>query len=374
VHLTDLKLRALPFEEGQHDYTDDAVRGLSVRIGRRTKTFLLIIGKGSGRRRVKVGQYPDLTLAEAREKARDLLAEARLRKDEERRSTTFGAAFEQYKRVHLPTMRLGSQQHCVRLLTTRFASLHKRKLDDIKTAALANALDAINAPSERMNSFIWLRALLNWCYRREYLNRNPLSRLKAPPSSQTRDRVLSDAELVRVWNASSEGIFGGYIRVLILTAQRKGQWLQYRPEFIEGETIVFPASVMKGKRTHSIPLTPLVSNTIRGRLFNGFSEGRNKRELLRNSQTSGWTVHDLRRTAATRMAELGIYPHVIERLLAHAMPGVAARYNRASYMNEMREALLAWEARIEALLSNKESMTNGRDLRDIRSQGARAAE
>jgi integrase len=355
VHLTDLKLRALPFEEGQHDYTDDAVRGLSVRIGKRTKTFMLIIGKGSSRRRVKVGQYPDLTLAEAREKARDLLAEARLKKDEERRPTTFGTAFEQFKRVHVPTMRPGSQQHCVRLLTTRFASLHRRKLDDIKTAALANALDAIKSPSERMNSFIWLRAFLNWCYRREYIDRNPISRLKAPPSSQTRERILSDAELVRVWDASSEGIFGAYIRVLILTAQRKGQWLQYRPEFIEGETVVFPASVMKGKRTHLIPLTPLVAETIDGLLFKGFSEGRNKRELLKNSQTSGWTVHDLRRTAATRMAELGIYPHVIERLLAHAMPGVAARYNRASYIPEMREALEKWQRHVQALLSNKES-------------------
>jgi hypothetical protein len=52
------------------------------------------------------------------------------------------------------------------------------------------------------------------------------------------------------------------------------------------------------------------------------------------------------------MAELGIYPHVIERLLAHAMPGVAARNNRASYIPEMREALLAWEAKLRTLLSD----------------------
>jgi len=89
---------------------------------------------------------------------------------------------------------------------------------------------------------------LNWCYRREYIDQNPLSRLRPPPGSQARDRVLSDAELVRVWNASSEGLFGAYMRVLILTAQRKGQWLRYRPEFVEGDTIVFPASVMKGKK------------------------------------------------------------------------------------------------------------------------------
>ncbi len=323
MHLTDLKLKALPFEDGQKDYTDDAVAGLFVRVGKRSKTFMLTIRSGTSRWRVKVGLYPGLSLAEAREKARDLLAEARLKKNEERHPTTFAAAFEQFKAVHVPTMRPGSQTHCVRLLSTRFAALHKRKLDGLKTADLAAALDAIRTPSEKMNGFIWLRAFLNWCYRREYIDQNPLSRLKPPPGSQTRERVLSDDELIRVWNASSEGVFGAYIRVLILTAQRKGQWLQYRPEFVEREVIVFPASVMKGKKSHAIPLTALVVQTIGGRLFNGFSEGRGKRELLRNSQTEGWTLHDLRRTAATRMAELGVYPHVIERLLAHAMGGVS---------------------------------------------------
>ena len=62
------------------------------------------------------------------------------------------------------------------------------------------------------------------------------------------------------------------MRVLSLTAQRKGQWLRYRPEFVEGDTIVFPASVMKGKKVHSIPITPLTAETIADRLFTGFSE------------------------------------------------------------------------------------------------------
>ncbi len=358
MHLTDLKLRALPLEDGQRDYTDDAVTGLFVRVGKRGKTFMLTIRSSTSRWRVKVGQYPDLSLSEAREKARDLLAEARVKKDEERHPTTFGAAFDQFKAAHIVTMRPGTQFHCVRILSKKFAGLHKRKLDDIRTADLAAALDAIKAPSERMNAFIWLRLFLNWCYRREYIDRNPLSRLKPPPSSRVRERILSDDELVRVWNASAEGIFGSYIRVLILTAQRKGQWLQYRPRFIDGESVVFPALVMKGKKSHSIPLTPLVSDIIRGQLFNGFSEGRGKRDLLRQSQTEGWTLHDLRRTTATRMAELGIAPHVIERLLAHAMGGVAARYNRASYMPEMREALLKWQAKLQTLLSNTENTSD----------------
>ena len=189
MHLTDLKIRALSFEERPRDYNDDAVTGLFVRVGKHRKTFMLTIRTATDRWRVKVGCYPDLSLAQAREKARDLLAEARLKKDEERHPTTFGTAFEQFKAVHVPTMRPGSQLHCVRLLTKRFAALHKRKLDDIKTADLANALDAIKAPAERMNSFIWLRAFLNWCYRREYIDRNPyLAAEVATPVASSRAR------------------------------------------------------------------------------------------------------------------------------------------------------------------------------------------
>jgi integrase len=69
------------------------------------------------------------------------------------------------------------------------------------------------------------------------------------------------------------------------------------------------------------------------------NEAKHKEELMHDSQTFGWTLHDLRRTTATRMAEIGIAPRVIKCLLGHAMPGVAARYNHASYISELRDAL-----------------------------------
>ncbi len=168
MHLTDLKLRALPFEDGQRDYADDAVSGLSVRVGKRSKTFMLLIRSGTSRTRLKLGQYPDLTLSQAREKARDRLAEARVKK-EQPRSLTYESAFQQFKALHVPTMRPGSQHHCIRILTTRFTALRKRKLTDIKTTDLAEAFDAINSPSEKSNGYIWLQLFFNWCYRREYL-------------------------------------------------------------------------------------------------------------------------------------------------------------------------------------------------------------
>ena len=102
--LTDLSLRALPFEDGQRDYMDSAVPGLFIRVGKKTKTFMLTLKQGGKRQRMALGHYPDLFFSKARERARDLLAEARVKKDE-LSALTFDAAREQFFRLHVPTMR-----------------------------------------------------------------------------------------------------------------------------------------------------------------------------------------------------------------------------------------------------------------------------
>src|SRR4029077_16536919 len=149
------------------------------------------------RKRVTVGHYPDLSLSNAREKARDLLAEARLKKTAPV-TMTFSAALEQYKALHIPTMRPATQKQAIRLLFKRFTPLSHRWLTDLRTPELAVTLDSIGAPSERLNAFIYLRAFLNWCYRRGYIDVNPISRLKQPGTSKVRGRVLSDGGLVKV--------------------------------------------------------------------------------------------------------------------------------------------------------------------------------
>ena len=351
--LTDLSLRAFPFQDGQRDYVDSAVSGLFIRVGKKTKTFMLTLKQGGKRQRMALGHYPDLSLSKARERARDLLAEARIKKDE-RSALTFNAAREQFFRLHVPAMRASTQRQVTRILHTRFTVLDFRQLTDLKTSELAATLDAIRSPSEKRNAHIWLKTFLNWCYSRGYLDQNPISRLKGAGSSQIREHVLSDQDLVKVWSASSEDNFGAFVRLLILTAQRKGQWYTFRPEFIQGDTIVWPKGFMKSARAHSIPLTPTIARTIGNHSFQNWNEAKRKEKLLKASQTSGWTLHDLRRTTATRMAEMGIGPHIVERLLAHSMPGVAARYNRASYLPEMRDAIQKWETRIQALLQTTE--------------------
>ena len=128
-----------------------------------------------------------------------------------------------------------------------------------------------------------------------------------------------------------------------------------------------PAERTKNGRAHQIPLPPMSKAIIaalpklnetfafpaRGndeQTFSGFSKM--KRRLDELSGVTGWTLHDLRRTTATKLAGLGVAPHVVEKLLNHTtgtLGGVAGIYNRFQYVAEMREALARWEMHVQAL-------------------------
>jgi integrase len=375
VKFTDLSLKALLHPPiGQRDYADDAVSGLCVRVGIRTKTFMVLVSHGDRRDRVKLGSYPDLTLSKAREKARDLLAHARVTKTETP-AVRFEEALDTFYRVHLPRMRPGSQAQARRLLERHFRKAFTgRRLEEIRTPELATHLDRIGAPAEQRNAFVWLRTFFNWSYRRGYLDQNPIARLTGLGRSNSRERVLSDAEIVAVWNNVPEGDYGALVRLLILTGQRKGQWLAFRPSYIQGDTVTWPPDFMKGGRVHTIPCTDLMRRIIGNRAcFGKWTTSYNKRALDKASGTTGWTLHDLRRTFATKLAELGIAPHVIERILAHSggtISGVAAIYNRHHFLPEMRLAMQKWETRLQALLSTMESANGTADLRDVHRQRA----
>lgn len=346
--MNDAQLRALPFVEGQKDYPDTVVRQMFIRCGRKTKTFMLTLKHP--RRRVTLGHYPAISLAKARELARDRLAEDRLSRHPAQ-TMTFEAARALYFKLHVPSMRPGSQRQVERVLFKRFKPVEKKKLADLTASQLAACIDPIASQSERHTAYLYCNSFLRWAYRREFLEANPLSRLKCPPAVPPRERVLSNAELISIWRCTAfHGAFGSYVRLLIVSAQRKSQWLNFKPEYIQGDVVTFPGMFMKSGKPHSIPLTPLMRSLIPEE-FKHWDDIRKRRVIQKQTGTSGWHFHDLRRTTATKMADLGVPPHVIERLLSHAMPGVGARYNRASYMTEMRDALLLFEGWLMQLLA-----------------------
>jgi integrase len=357
MRFSDQGIRSLPLtEKGQRYYQDESLSGLALCIGTRSKTFSVVLGTGKQRNRVTLGQYdpPHFTLAMAREKAKDLLAQERLKKTETPR-ITFSAAFELYDRIHISQLRTASQRAIRQTFARRFTTLNKRILDSIRPTDIAPILDELlDTPAERHNSFVYLSMFFNWAMRRGYINTTPTARMHAPKKPPSRERVLTADELLAVWRALPDDDYGSIIKLCILSGQRIGQWAALKREYIQSDVIVWPSEAMKAKRSQTIPLTDMMRTLIPQRVgyifptanIRAFSNwSRSKHRLDKDSGLKRFTHHDLRRTWATVAAdELDIEPHIIAAVLHHAYGSAVTRiYTRARYIPQMRAAFLAFE-------------------------------
>lgn len=265
-----------------------------------------------------------------------------------------------------------------RLLNREFVpKFAGRDVRDIKRADVLAVIDAIVArgsTGSAIHALAAVRRLFNWALERGVIDHSPIVGLKPPGRINSRDRVLSDYELTAVWHAA-EGFgypFGTILQLLILTGQRRGEVTDLRWSDLDLTANLWSLAPERNKsgRPHVVPLTPSVVAILKSlpRLHEVMvfpanrdapenpvsGHGKAKIRIEAASGTSGWTLHDLRRTAATGMAKLKTPPHVIERVLNHAsgsFAGVAGIYNRFGYLDEMRAALDAWDAQVTALVA-----------------------
>jgi integrase len=179
----------------------------------------------------------------------------------------------------------------------------------------------------------------------------------------------TNCELASIWRACKDDDYGKIIRLLILCGARRSEigglrWSWMDPDLT---TLTIPATVAKNHRAHTLPITSMMRSIIksvpqkvnRDPLFGQRAEGFTGWPHCRLDVTlaTAWRVHDLRRSTATGMADLGIQPHVIENILNHASghkSGVAGIYNRSSGMREMRIALDRWSDHVQSIVTGSE--------------------
>jgi len=174
----------------------------------------------------------------------------------------------------------------------------------------------------------------------------------------SRERVLTDDEIRRVWNVGEphQRLF----RLLLLTGLRIGEMQAARWEHVRDNRLHIPATHSKNKKPHWVHLSALAVAELGERqcdtdgLVSNVSptavQAWLRRYCEREKIEPAFTPHDLRRTFATRINGIGIAPHVVERCLNHTMQGVMAVYNRAEYERERIEAAELWSDEIERLL------------------------
>jgi integrase len=242
-----------------------------------------------------------------------------------------------------------------------------------------------------------LSSLFGWLHRHRLVDANPAAGVHRPPTAMARDRALSESETRWFWQACDEAgePFGAIFRLLVLTGQRLGEVAGMRWDELseDGTTLALPAMRTKNRRAHVVPLAPaaqaiiaaaprvegcrFVFSTTGRTPVSGWSKVKRRLDAAMvvaaraergpDATVPPWRLHDLRRTAVTGMAELGIAPHVIEMAVNHVSGhrgGVAGVYNKSELLPERRAALERWAAHVAGLVEGKPA--NVADLAALR--------
>jgi len=383
VKLTQPTIDHLALPPGKRDaiYFDDDVPGFGLRLrGGGKRSWIFQYGIGSKQRRMTLGTALALTLATARKTAAGLHARVRLGEDpaaakregQRRAADTVEATLRLYlpekKRALVPRSHVALERHLLRYAKP----LHGLGVALVSRRDIGSLLAAIAASSGGPSANVTrasLSAFFAWCVARGVVEQNPVTGTHFAPM-QPRTRVLSLAELSAVWRACGDDAYGAIVKLLILTGQRRDEIGGLRFGEIGDGVITLPASRTKNKRKHAVPLSPTAQAILAGRSQAGdFVFGarafvcwsRGKRLLEEALAKAGakiepWTLHDLRRSVATGMAELGVAPHIVEAILNHVSghkAGVAGIYNRATYEKEKRAALAMWVDHVLAAVEGR---------------------
>jgi integrase len=365
MRFTDRTIAALPpAERGQRLYVDDALPGFGLRVGATAKAFVLTLG--DDRRRITIGRYPIVSLAQAREKAKTILAKRQLGLDH-KLTPSFKEARDEFLANREGKLRPSTFRRDVSVLS-RFSALSKRRMADITPDMVQDIIDRMSAPTARAEAVQRFSSLIHYLQRRGDITHWPAERLEGRMVPRYRDRVLSTTELAQVlstargWRQHGNQ-YGTIVELLILTGQRRqqiGSLESHHVNFDEG-TISWPPELMKTGKRHTIPmgntvkaLLPKRSGLIFPNKFGQpFTFASNCDRAFRNDCRFGnWVLHDLRRTLATRWQEMGIEIATTEKMLSHSAitGGLVGVYQRSSYLVQMRGAVQKWEEFVQALL------------------------
>ena len=355
---------------------DSDVKGFGVRRHGTDGKHYLLRFRFNGRQTFrKIGRHGSPFTAEtARTEARRLLgliASGVNPAVQSLQSEDFASEAERYLAHKQPGLKPLAFAQLERHLRKHAKPLHKLTLTDIDRRCIAQLLSGIErsaGPIARNRVRSSLSAFFAWLVREGLIEANPVAGTGKANEGPSRDRVLTQTELAEVWRAAT-GSFGDIIRLLVLTGQRRNEIGQLRWSEVDWErgTIVLPPERTKNKLRHELPLAPAALAILQARyrvsgkagpndarVFTGFNWYRGKLALdaALPASVGAWRLHDLRRTAATGMAELGVLPHIIEAVLNHVSghkAGVAGIYNRARYEGEMRDALKKWADHIDQI-------------------------
>ncbi len=389
--LTDLQVQKLAPKKARYEV--NAGNGLAIRImpsGARSWIFRYQFNGVA--RRMTLGGYPGISLAEARARHAAAMKDIQTgidpgRKAQDQKAAfkaapTFAELLEEHWAVELVKKKSGTQTR--KLLEKDVLPVWgKWKVADIKRRHIVVLLDKIaeRAPITRNRVHGSLTRLFNFAAERGVIEDSPCTRIKKLPE-KARERVLSNEELKALWAAldlanKKIDIYAPTklaLKLILLTGQRPGEVCGMLWNEIQGETWIIPKERRKTADENRVPLCPMARAVIEA--ARAFSDGvrhvfrssyKPEMPMTRHALTravdrhwqemgigQGFTPHDLRRTLRTRLAELKVDDIVAEKILGHRLQGILAVYNRYGYDTEKRQALMRWESLLNGIIGESQ--------------------
>ena len=297
-----------------------------------------------------------------------------------------------------------------------------QNIHDIKKRDVGDLLEAVKSEGSKIKSedgrrrtvpgggiaanrtLAAVRAMFNYAARRGIIETSPATSVEPVGEEKARERALTDDEIRAVWIATGEmGYpFGAFFQLSLLLGQRRNETagMRWGDLDLDKKIWTLPAETTKSAREHVMPLPPLAVDILKAlpqkaysvnrsvrpspfvfttdgvRAISGFSKAKPALDRVIARARDGealppWTIHDLRRTAATKMAQLGATEFVVGRVLNHAAAGVTGKhYNQYDYIAEKRTALEAWAKHVDCLVNPRPpaDVTDLREVRTLRSQ------
>jgi integrase len=389
ANLTETKVRTLKAPTiGQIDVWDSRTPAFGVRLSKGgTKTWIAMYRKDGRKRRLALGRFPQMGVADARKAAKrcfgeivrggDPAADRAAAKAEPTFAQLAALYLERHAKVH---KRPRSAHEDVLMLNAELLPAWRdRKLSAIQKRDVIALLDSIaaRAPIKANRVRALASTMFNFAIGRDLLEHSPVYKVPRPAPERSRDRRLSDGEVCRLWAALEvePAKVQAVYKLALLTAARRSELLGMAWAELNLDTgwWVLPADRTKRGEEHRIPLSPTAIGLLRAFetsrkspfVFPGGRTGRpmaNPQEwILRIRARAGledFRLHDLRRTAASNMTALGVARLTVSKLLNHAEGGITKVYDRHSYDGEKRAAVVRWDAHLQRLLTPEKESSN----------------
>jgi len=396
MRFTDKGIAALKPKAERYEVWEAGKTSLGVRVSTRgRKSWIYMYRFGGRARRMTIGTYPPLTLANARV----LQAKAKESKEEgedpglahiakrraERQAHTVADLVEEYLAKHArPNKRSAANDE--RILKKEVIPVWgRRKAKDITRRDIIRLLDSVvdrGSPVMANRLLTIVRRMFAFAVERDILGATPCVLIRAPTKETPRDRVLSAAEIATFWHglekASMTPLTRLSLKLMLVTAQRRDEvvsaaWSEFN---LSDGVWEIPALRSKTRNAHRVPLSPLACDLLgqvqelgQGSLWlfpsprvDGLMAPLSVTHAMRNNLSrigiDNATPHDLRRTAASNMTEMGIPRLVVSKVLGHSDGSITAIYDRFEYWPQKKQALDAWSARLEEIILGKPAASN----------------